>query len=179
MRYLVKCKVYKHGNQWTLNSDKGGTRVFNGSIEGFAKFLRKIQAKDDAVDPKTFRSMTYMNIAQEIADGGDNVIYVWSNMWPDNGKKTKVYSEDKNMRKIGEELLMKYRVIPDMNIDMRKYLKARGITGIVDIVHTLEKSVADVASEFGTKEWKEVIGELDEMIIIIEQWMDRKGIDIS
>ena len=115
MRYLVRCKVYKNGNAWTMNSNKGGTRVFNGDIDAFAKFLMKIKAKDDAEDPRSYRSMTYRNMAQEIADGGDNVIYVWSNNWPDKGKSAKVYrSEDvKRMNHKNENIMGKLRMIQD------------------------------------------------------------------
>ena len=109
-RYLIRCIVYKHGNAWTMNSNKGGTRIFNGSIESFAKFLQKIKAKDNAESPKSYRSMTYMRIAQEIASGKDKVIFVWSNYWPKNKSSTKViFGEDETMKRINEEKLTEVR----------------------------------------------------------------------
>ncbi len=91
MRYLIKAKIHYDGNStWTLNSN-AGTRVFHGDINSFAKFLQKIKAKDNFMDPKSFRSMTYKSIANEVINGKDNTIFIWSNYWPDKNKSMKAY----------------------------------------------------------------------------------------
>ena len=80
MRYLIKVKIFFDGNNaWTLNG-QAGTKVFHGDINAFAKFLQKLKAKDNFQDPKSFRSMTYKNIAQEVINGTDNTIFIWSNI---------------------------------------------------------------------------------------------------
>ena len=85
MRYLIRARVQYDlpTNTFTLNSDKGGTRVFRGDREAFIKFLMKIKAKDNESDPRSNRKKTYADIADEIISGTDPYIYVWSNTWPD------------------------------------------------------------------------------------------------
>lgn len=74
---LIKVKVLFDGNRgWTL-SWNNKFKSFFGSREDFAKLLQKVKAKDDAQSPKSFRSMTYLSIAQEIADGTDTTIWIW------------------------------------------------------------------------------------------------------
>lgn len=78
-RRLIKIEVLYNGSRgWTLTWE-GKFKAIYGSVEDFAKLLRAIKAKDDATDPPSARSMTYLEIAQEIADGKDRTIWVWSN----------------------------------------------------------------------------------------------------
>lgn len=74
---LQKVEVLYDGHRgWTLNWNNN-FKVVYGSIEEFAKFLMKVQAKDNFQEPRSFRSMTYQQIAQEIANGSDRTIWVW------------------------------------------------------------------------------------------------------
>lgn len=76
-RKLIRVSVlYDGARSWTLQW-KGGFKVFRGSIEDFSKFLMKIKAKDDKESPRSFRSLTYINIAKEITNGSDIIIWVW------------------------------------------------------------------------------------------------------
>lgn len=75
---LVKVDILYDGNRgWTLSWGTHKFKVVYGSIEEFSKFLMKIQAKDDKTSPKSARGATYLEIAQEAADGSDTTIWVW------------------------------------------------------------------------------------------------------
>jgi hypothetical protein len=74
---LQQVEVLYDGHRgWTLNWNHN-FKVVYGSIEEFAKFLMKVQAKDNFQDPHSFRSMPYLQIAQEIANGSDRTIWIW------------------------------------------------------------------------------------------------------
>lgn len=78
-RRLVKVEVLYDGHRgWTLNWGHQ-FKVFRGDLEEFAKFLARLKAKDDKVAPASHRSLTYRQIAQEIADGTDRMIWIWDN----------------------------------------------------------------------------------------------------
>ena len=81
-RKLVEVKATKSGSFWTLKwEDENKNKrsfVYRGNIDQFAKFLKQIQAKDDYEQPKSYRSLTYKEIAEEIEKGTDTTIYVWS-----------------------------------------------------------------------------------------------------
>ena len=77
-RHLIQFKVTYGNNTFTLKSD-GITKIFKGTKEEFAKFLKNIQAKDNYSEPKSARKLTYMQITDEIITGNDPIIYVWSN----------------------------------------------------------------------------------------------------
>jgi len=76
---LVKIEVFNDGDTWTMIW-KGGQYVHRGTVESFSKLLMKLKASDDKTDPKSNRSMTYMNIAKEIQFGNDRIIWVFEHM---------------------------------------------------------------------------------------------------
>ena len=77
-RRLIQIEVLYDGHRgWNLTWGNGRFKVVYGSVEEFSKILMKIQAKDNFSDPHSFRSMTYIQIAQEIANGSDRTIWVW------------------------------------------------------------------------------------------------------
>lgn len=79
LRSLVLVNVYWNGKTgWSL-SFIGGNKVFNGTGENFAKFLRKVQAKD-STHPRSQRNKTYQEIVNDIMDGKERTIYIWSNI---------------------------------------------------------------------------------------------------
>jgi len=80
MRYLVRIEVLFDGNsRWTMLFEQRQKIVF-GDKEQFARLLRKLGASDDKFDPKSFRSMTYKNIVEEIMEGKDRIIWIWSDI---------------------------------------------------------------------------------------------------
>ena len=93
-RHLVKINVYRNGNQWTFSTE-GKSYVAICDEEGFVDLLRKLKAKDDKEEPRSFRSETYKQIAQEIIDGTDRTIYVWNTdlnfVW---GKGSAIYKQE-------------------------------------------------------------------------------------
>lgn len=50
----------------------------NNEENELALFLKRLKAKDDSDSPRSKRFLTYKEIAQEIMDGSDNIIYIWS-----------------------------------------------------------------------------------------------------
>jgi hypothetical protein len=77
-RKLIQVEVLYNGSRgWTLNWGKGSFKSIYGSVEEFATILKKLKAKDNFQDPHSFRSMTYLQIAQEIANGSDRTIWIW------------------------------------------------------------------------------------------------------
>ncbi len=78
-RSLVRVHVRYEKDVWTIQYLRT-VRVFHGPIENFAKFLRRVGASDDQTAPKSVRNLTYMQIAQEIMDGTDPIIWIWSNI---------------------------------------------------------------------------------------------------
>ena len=75
---LVKVKVLFDGNKgWTLTWNKSDFKTIHGAAEVFAKFLQKIQAKDDKTSPNSVRGITYLEITKEISTGSDSTIWVW------------------------------------------------------------------------------------------------------
>jgi hypothetical protein len=80
IRSLVQVSIsYSDKGAFTLRWING-TKVYNGSPTGFAKFLMQIKAKDTATTPKSFRNFTYREIVQRIMDGNDKSVWVWSNI---------------------------------------------------------------------------------------------------
>lgn len=79
-RHLVKVDIqYTSPSSFTLRYE-GGMKTFYGSMEDFARFLRRLKASDDKNDPRSYRSMTFKAMAQEAMDGTDTVVWVWSNI---------------------------------------------------------------------------------------------------
>lgn len=80
MRSLVQILIHwDMKNSFTLNYP-GGFKTFHGSPEGFAKFLRRIGAKESSSYPRSARFKTYMEIVKSIMDGKDPTVYCWSNI---------------------------------------------------------------------------------------------------
>lgn len=78
IRSLVQITVYWDSKcSFTLNFP-GGQKVYHGSPEGFAKFLRQLGAKDSSL-PRSTRNKTYMGMVQSVMDGKDPILYCWSN----------------------------------------------------------------------------------------------------
>ena len=76
-RRLFKVMVlYDGSGNWTLQW-KGGVKVYRGDIEGFAKLLMSIKAKEGKTLPPSKRTYTYLKIAQEVTEGLGTTIWVW------------------------------------------------------------------------------------------------------
>ncbi len=65
------------GKNWTLQWDTGFYVFYGDDIEKFSKFLMKIHAKDNKEDPRSYRSLKYLDMAKEITNGMDTTIWVW------------------------------------------------------------------------------------------------------
>lgn len=76
---LVKVEVFNDGNSWSMQW-KGQTYVHRGDTESFSKLLKKIKASDTHKDPKSYRDVTYKQMAADIAGGTDRYIWVWEHM---------------------------------------------------------------------------------------------------
>lgn len=78
-RHLVKLEVFFDGkNSYSFNYE-GKVKVFRGDIQALAKFLQSFKAKDNKTNPRSARGERYIDIANEITDGSDRIIYAWSN----------------------------------------------------------------------------------------------------
>lgn len=78
-RHLVKIEVFFDGkNAFSFNYE-GNVYVFRGDANQLARFLQSIKAKDNNTQPRSVRGERYADIAQEIIDKTDNIIYAWSN----------------------------------------------------------------------------------------------------
>ena len=78
-RHLVKIQVFYDGqNAYSFNYE-GKVHVFRGTVEQLAKFLQSFKAKDNKTNPRSHRGERYIDIANEITDGSDNIIFAWSN----------------------------------------------------------------------------------------------------
>lgn len=78
-RHLVKLEVFFDGkNSYSFNYE-GKVKVFRGDIKALAKFLQSFRAKDNKTNPRSARGERYIDIANEITDGSDRIIYAWSN----------------------------------------------------------------------------------------------------
>jgi hypothetical protein len=83
IRSLVQINIYWNGkNSFSMNWP-GGNKVFNGSPEGFAKFLRRIGAKESSSYPRSERYKTYSQIVDDIVTAKDPNVYCWSNILAD------------------------------------------------------------------------------------------------
>jgi hypothetical protein len=77
IRSLVQCSCYWSGsNSFSINYP-GGHHVFNGNPDEFGRFLSQVRAKDASL-PKSQRNISYKQMVQNIVDGKDPVIYIWS-----------------------------------------------------------------------------------------------------
>lgn len=76
---LVKIEVFNDGDSWSMQWPKGNF-VFRGKVEEFGKFLMKLKASDDKEDPRSHRSLKYLEIAKEIQYGHDRYIWVWQHI---------------------------------------------------------------------------------------------------
>lgn len=79
MRRLYRVNVMKMGNSYSFNYN-GKVKVYRGGEEGLKTLLRKLKVSDTKEEPKSFRIKTFGQIAQEIIDQSDPVIYIWSNI---------------------------------------------------------------------------------------------------
>lgn len=79
-RRLVKVRVlWDGGTGWTFNLPKGH-KIFHGSIEALARFLKKLKATDVETTPKTAQNKRFIDMAREIQTGKDTHIWIWSNI---------------------------------------------------------------------------------------------------
>jgi hypothetical protein len=78
MRSLVPIQVRWNYSSFNL-SYPGGSKIFRGSPESFAKFLRKLGAKEGSTTPRSSRTWTYKEMVDAIMRGKDPNIYVFSN----------------------------------------------------------------------------------------------------
>lgn len=78
-RHLVKIQVFYDGKSAYSFNYEGKVHVFRGTVEQLAKFLQSFKAKDNKTQPRSVRGERYADIAKEITDQTDNIIYAWSN----------------------------------------------------------------------------------------------------
>ena len=80
---LLKVRVFYTGGVYTLNVESGNNvkaprqYVFRGDHDSFVRFLMGIKAKDNKTWPRSVRGERYADIADEIENGSDQIIYVW------------------------------------------------------------------------------------------------------
>lgn len=109
---LVKVEVFNDGNSWSMQW-KGQSYVHRGDLDSFSKLLRKIKASDDHKDPKSYRDVTYKQMASEIANGSDRFIWVWEHMLKklyEENEMRRIYKEEKDPKatKIIKDLAKSY-----------------------------------------------------------------------
>lgn len=93
---LLRIRVFYTGEAYTLNIESGNNvkaprqYVFRGDHDSFVRFLMGIKAKDNKTYPRSVRGERYSDIADEIENGTDQIIYVWEHdfMRYINKKKT-------------------------------------------------------------------------------------------
>lgn len=97
---LAKARVFYDGKgSYTFNFNKGiklpNPYVFRGDHDSFVRFLMGIKAKDNKTYPRSVRGERYADIAYEIENGTDQIIYVWEHdfMRYINKQKNKKFSE--------------------------------------------------------------------------------------
>lgn len=78
-RHLIKLQVFFDGKDAYSFNYEGKVHVFRGTVEELAKFLQSFKAKDNNTQPRSARGERYIDIANEIMNQTDNVIYAWSN----------------------------------------------------------------------------------------------------
>ena len=78
-RHLVKIEVFFDGQSAYSFNYEGKVHVFRGDVTQLAKFLQSFKAKDNKTQPRSVRGERYADIAREITDQTDNIIYAWSN----------------------------------------------------------------------------------------------------
>lgn len=78
-RHLVKIQVFFDGKDAFSFNYEGKVHVFHGDKVQLTKFLQSFKAKDNKTQPRSVRGERYADIAQEIIDQTDNIIYAWSN----------------------------------------------------------------------------------------------------
>lgn len=79
MRKLYKVNIMKMGNSYSFNYAGGQVKVYRGGEDGLRTLLRKLGASDDKIPPKSFRSKTFINMAKEIINQSDPIVWIWSN----------------------------------------------------------------------------------------------------
>jgi hypothetical protein len=107
---LVRVEVYSTGNNWALQWE-GGNKTFLGTKEQFAKFLQRIKAADDREDPRSYRSMRYVDIASEIQNGSDRVIWVYKHMIPKMNEATVLTLSQIDLKELEKNLISVLRNI--------------------------------------------------------------------
>lgn len=116
MRKSIKVTVlYNGNNSYTLNTSYSKAFVFNGSPEGFAKFLMKLKVSDNASKPKTIRNRKYMDMVNDIISGKDNIIWIWKHML--DKLNSTIYIEEIKMKK---EVVLNYI---NSEIDTEKFIE--------------------------------------------------------
>lgn len=90
-RSLIKVEIHWDGGKGWVMQYPHGYKVFHGSPEGFAKFMRKLKASDSVSEPASVRNMTYLQIAQELMVGKTRHVWIWSNIL--NQLTSSVFSE--------------------------------------------------------------------------------------
>ena len=109
---LLRIRVFHTGGAYTLNIESGNNvkaprqYVFRGNHDSFVRFLMGIKAKDNKTWPRSVRGERYSDIADEIENGTDQIIYVWEHdfMRYINKKRTqeKTYGKLKNSLELAQ-----------------------------------------------------------------------------
>jgi hypothetical protein len=80
--YKVRITYSKTGDKesWTMQAGNE-VKIFYGTVDSFAKFLRILGASDTSTLPKSVRTKTFLNLASDVQNKVDTDVWVWSNRW--------------------------------------------------------------------------------------------------
>ena len=115
---LLKVRVFYTSGAYTLNVESGNSvkaprqYVFRGDHYSFVRFLMGIKAKDNKTWPRSVRGERYADIATEIENGSDQIIYVWEHD----------YMRYLNRKNANESVSRKNETVLTDVIDLYRYL---------------------------------------------------------
>lgn len=115
---LLKVRMFYTGGVYTLNVESGNNvkaprqYVFRGDHDSFVRFLMGIKAKDNKTWPRSVRGERYADIATEIENGSDPIIYVWEHD----------YMRYLNRKNTSESISRKNEATLTDTIDLYRYL---------------------------------------------------------
>ena len=153
-RHLVKIQVFFDGKDAFSFNYEGKVYVFHGDKTSLTKFLQSFKAKDNKTQPRSVRGERYADIAQEIIDQSDNIIYAWSNDLNNVVNKREAFEEAVNSRR-SEVFVFSKPKTQNLFVDFLKKSDALFMIDMnkvfVDSVWTLDNmsAIADFIDEYG------------------------------
>lgn len=93
-RFLIKSQIfYDEDNDgvYEVIPENGGTRLaFKATDEQMIRFLRRIKTKDSKTLPRSYKGLTYNDILQDIKQGVNPCVWIWSNHYPNSEGITEI-----------------------------------------------------------------------------------------